>query len=157
MNTMTLYPEQYVEDTTVVLAAPVARIGRNDADAGLARRLAPIRMALTGAAVYAVSHLLLLALGITAELVPGIGLLALAVLILALVLQRRHTALALLATASLVATVALVHPEMTVMPLLAAALQLAMLVLLAMAELVDRHAPAPAFNPADFAMLKGSL
>ena len=156
MNTMTLYPEQFVEDTTVARVAPVARRAANT-DAGHGRRLAPIRMALTGAAAYAVSNLMMLSLGISAELVPGMGLLALAVLILAVALQRSHAAIALLATANLIVTAVLVHPEMAVMPLLAAALQMAVLVLMAIAGIAARQMRVPALAAADFAMLKGSL
>lgn len=156
MNTMTLFPSQYVEETPV--ARPVApAVVAPRPDAGLSQRTAPIRRALAGAAVYALIHASLIAMGIGAEVAPGIGILGLSILILALSIERHGAAVSGLAAVNLIVTVALVHPELAVMPLLAAALQLLMVVVLVVSEVIARNTAAITLRRADLGVLEGSV
>lgn len=156
MSTMTLFPSQYVEQAPVARpVVPAAQPRRPDA--GLAQRAAPIRRALAGAALYALIHAGLIAMGIAAEVVPGIGILGLAVLILGLSIERHGAMVSALAAANLVVTVTLVHPELAVMPLLAAALQLLMMVVLAASEVITRQTSAITLRRADLEVLEGSV
>ena len=156
MNTLTLFPSQYVEEAPVArpVAAPVV-VRRPDA--GLGKRTAPIRRALAGAAVYALIHASLIALGVGAEVAPAIGILGLSIVILALSIERYGAAVSLLAAANLVATVALVHPELAFMPLLAAAFQLLMLLALMVSEVIARNNAAITLRRADLGVLEGAV
>jgi hypothetical protein len=156
MNTMTLFPSQYVEEAPVARpVAPVAVVRRPDA--GLRQRTAPVRRALTGAAVYALIHASLIAMGIGADVAPGIGILGLAILILALSIERYGVAVSVLAVANLAATVVLVHPELVVMPLLAAAFQVLMMLVLVVSEAIARNTAAITLHRDDLGVLAGSV
>ena len=156
MNTMTLFPSQGVEQAPVTRPVEPALVARRP-DAGLGRRTAPIRRALAGAAMYALIHASLIAMGIGADVAPGIGILGLAILILGLSIERHGATVSVLAAANLMATVMLVHPEMTVMPLLAAALQLLMMVVLAVSAVIARQASAITLRRTDLEVLEGSV
>ncbi|MCK5873984.1 MAG: hypothetical protein KAG82_04765 [Alcanivoracaceae bacterium] len=156
MNTMTLFPSQYVEEAPV--ARPAAQlVVAPRPDAGLNHRTTPIRRALAGAAVYALIHAGLIAMGIGADLAPGIGILGLAILLLALSIERYGAAMSVLAAANLVVTVTLVHPELAVMPLLAAALQLLMVLALVVSEVIASNTAAMTLRRADLGLLEGSV
>lgn len=156
MNTMTLFPSQYFEQAPVARpAAPAAVVTRPDA--GLQSRTAPVRRALVGAAVYALIHASLIAMGTGADVAAGIGILGLAVLILALSIERYGAAVSVLAAANLATTVALVHPELAVMPLVAAASQMLMLLVLAVSEAIARNTAAMTLRRGDLGVLAGSV
>lgn len=156
MNTMTLFPSQYVEQAPVARPAAPVLVARRP-DAGLRQRTAPVRRALAGAAVYALIHASLIATGIGADVAAGIGILGLAVLILALSIERYGAVVSVLAAANLATTVALVHPELAVMPLLAAASQVLMLLVLAVSEVIARNTAAMTLRRDDLGVLAGSV
>lgn len=156
MNTMTLFPSQYVEETPVARPVAPVLVARRP-DAGLGQRTAPVRRALAGAAVYALIHASLIAMGIGAEVAPGIGLLGLSILILALSIERYGAVVSVLAATNLVVTVALVHPELAAMPLLAAAFQVLMVLALVVSEVIARHTAAITLRRADLGVLEGSV
>ena len=156
MNTMTLFPSQYVEEAPVVRPAAPLVVARRP-DAGLNHRTTPVRRALAAAAVYALIHTGLIAMGIGAELALGIGILGVAILMLALSIDRHGAAMSLLAAANLVVTVMLVHPELAVMPLLAATCQLLMVLALIAAEVIAGNTAAMTLRRADLGLLEGSV
>jgi len=155
MNTMTLFPSQYVEEAPVT--RPVAPVAARRPDAGMRSRTAPVRRALAGAAVYVLTHASLIAMGIGADVASGIGILGLAVLILALSIERYGAVVSVLAAANLATTVALVHPELAVMPLVAAASQVLMLLVLAVSEAIARNTAAITLRRDDLEVLVGSV
>ena len=156
MNTMTLFPSQYFDQAPVYRPAAPAPVAVRP-DAGLRARAAPVRRALAGAAVYALIHTSLVAMGAGADVAAGIGILGLAVLILALSIERYSAVVSLLAAANLAATVVLIHPELALMPLVAAASQVLMLVVLVASQALARKTAAMTLRRDDLAVLAGSV
>ncbi len=156
MNTMTLFPSQYVEETPVARSVAGQLTARRP-DAGLSQRAAPVRRVLAGVVIYALMHVGLVALGIGTEVAMGIGILGLAILILALSIEHFGPAVSLLAAANLAVTVALVHPELAGMPLLAAVLQLVMVLALIISEAIVRNSSAITLRAADLRVLEGAV
>lgn len=156
MNTMTLFPSQYVEEAPVAPpVAPAAVAGRPDA--GSRSRIAAFHRPLAGAAVYALVHASMIAMGTGADVAAGTGILGLAILILAVSIERHGATVSVLAVANLATTVALVHPEMAVMPLLAAALQVLMMLVLAVSDAIARSTDAMSLRRDDLGVLAGSV
>ncbi len=151
MNTMTLFPSQYVEEAAVARPAALS-VAASRPQRGQSRLATPVRRALVGAAAY-----VLILMGVGTELVTGIGILGLAVLVLALSIERYGAAMSLLAAANLAVTVILVHPELVAIPVLAAVSQLLVLLLLGIAEAIANSTAAMALRRADLGLLEGSV